>query len=63
MGNEDIIDRSYYNKLVDDAISTISKFGDFERFVSEDPYPIDYIYPDFMNIPEDADEEEGLPFD
>lgn len=63
LGNEDIIDRSYYNKLVDDAIATISKFGDFERFASEDPYPIDHVYPDFMNIPEDANEEEGLPWD
>ena len=29
---------SYYNKLVDDAISTISEHGDFNWFVSEDPY-------------------------
>ena len=62
-GNEDIIDRSYYNKLVDDAITTISKFGDFERFASEDPYPIIDDRLDFMNIPEDANEEEGLPWD
>lgn len=32
------IDRSYYDKLVDDAISNISKYGDFEWFRSEDPY-------------------------
>lgn len=30
------IDRSYYDKLVDDAVNTISKYGDFEWFVSED---------------------------
>lgn len=32
---QDKIDKSYYNKLVDDAIETISKYGDFERFVSD----------------------------
>lgn len=37
--NEQYIDRSYYNKLVDEAVETISKYGDFEWFVSDDPYP------------------------
>lgn len=32
--NEALIDRSYYNKLVDDAVETISKYGDFEAFVA-----------------------------
>ena len=36
LGNEDDVDRSYYNKLVDDAVETISKYGDFEWFVSDD---------------------------
>ena len=31
-GSEDMIDRSFYHKLVNDAIDTISKFGDFEWF-------------------------------
>ena len=35
---EDSIDRSYYNKLVDAAVETISKYGDFEMFVSDEPY-------------------------
>lgn len=35
---EDIIDISYYDSLVTDAIDTISKFGDYEWFVSDDPY-------------------------
>ena len=35
-GNLDIIDRSYYDKLVDAAVNTISKYGDFEWFVSDD---------------------------
>ena len=38
LSKEDSIDRSYYDKLVDDAVKTISKYGDFEWFVSEDPY-------------------------
>jgi hypothetical protein len=35
---EDCIDVSYYNKLVDDAIDTISQYGDFEMFISNDRY-------------------------
>ena len=59
-GNEENIDRSYYNKLVDDAVETISQYGDFEWFVSDDPVPPESVKPDFMNIPE-IDEEE-MPF-
>ena len=33
---EDDIDKSYYTKLVDDAVDAISEFGDFEWFVSDD---------------------------
>ena len=33
------IDRSYYDKLVDGAVSSISEYGDFEWFVSDDPVP------------------------
>ena len=36
--NEEYIDRSYYNKLVDEAVATIEQYGDFEMFVSDDPY-------------------------
>lgn len=32
---EDKIDRSYYQKQVDDLVETISKFGDFEAFTSD----------------------------
>lgn len=38
LNKEDDIDRSYYDKLVDDAVKTISEYGDFEWFVSDDPY-------------------------
>lgn len=35
LGKEDDIDRGYYTKLVDDSISHLSEFGDFERFASD----------------------------
>lgn len=53
--NIDKIDRSYFNKLVDDAVDTISKYGDFEWFVSDDPVPP--VENNFMNIPVDVDTE------
>ena len=34
LGLENNIDRSYYDKLVDDAVDTISEYGDFEHFIS-----------------------------
>lgn len=59
-GNDEFIDRSFYNKLVNDAVESISQYGDFEWFVSEDPYISPTRFEDFMNIPEDAPEE--IPF-
>lgn len=35
LGKEDGIDRSYYDRLADEAVSTISKYGDFEWFISD----------------------------
>lgn len=32
------VDRSYYDALVNDAVESISEYGDFEWFVSDDPY-------------------------
>ena len=64
LGKEKDIDRSYYDKLVDEAIESISQYGDFEWFVSGDPYipkKKEEPLPDFMTIPEDTEEEE-LPF-
>lgn len=60
-GNRDSIDISYYRKLVDDAVETISQYGDFEYFISDETYT-DVIKSDFINVPEGAPEE-GLPFD
>ena len=59
MGREDDIDRSYYNKLVDDAIEAISKYGDFEMFVSEEMHTPQSI----PFNPSDPEIEEFTPFD
>ena len=42
LGKQDDIDKTYYIKLVDDAVDTISKYGSFERFVFEGPMPPEY---------------------
>lgn len=60
------IDKSYYRKLVDDAVDSISNYGDFEWFVSDDPYVqvSKEPKPDFINPPEPPNlEEETLPWD
>lgn len=58
-GNEDNIDKTYYRKLADDAVDTISQYCDFNWFVSNDPYiPVKNL--NFMYVP-DTDKEE-LPF-
>ena len=38
LSKEDCIDKSYYEKMCDEARTDISKYGDFEWFVSDDPY-------------------------
>lgn len=43
LGKEADIDRSYYDKLVDDAVTAISEYGDFEWFVSDDK--VEQVYP------------------
>ena len=61
LGKQADIDEQYYISMVDEAIATISKYGDFEQFASDEPY-VKAMDQDFMNIPEDADEDEGIPF-
>ena len=51
LDKQDDIDRSYYTKLVDQAVADISEFGDFEVLVSDEPV---YIVPDI--------ESDELPF-
>ena len=60
-GKQDDIDKSYYVKLVDEAAETISKYGDLERFISDDPLPPDYPLDD--ELPWYTDEELGRLFD
>lgn len=75
LGKENDIDKSYYRKLVDDAVEAISQYGDFERFVADEPYistgiagidfPPDEDPPwytdDELQAIKEADEE-GLPY-
>lgn len=57
LGLTDKVDMSYYNTLIDEAIETISKYGDFEWFVSDD----NKVAPEYMEPvkPVSADE---VPF-
>ena len=54
LGKEDDIDKSYYRKLVDDAVEAISQHGDFERFVADEPYIIEETKP-LPDYPADDD--------
>ena len=57
-GKEKDIDKSYYEKLINDAIDAISTYGDYTWFVSDDPYtPPLYIdgRPVYFPVTEDSD--------
>ena len=66
-GMEDKVDRSYYTRLVDEAIADFNEMVDFEWFVSDELPPheeirmIDIPAADFINIPEGSPEE--VPFE
>ena len=58
LNKEGDIDRSYYDSLVDGAVETISKYGDFERFVADEPYGTEAIdFPPDDDPPWYTDEE------
>jgi len=61
LGKEDDIDRSYYQRLADDAVNDISKFGSFNEFVDGPLSVEDYVNAvPFMNAPESkGDKHEG----
>ena len=59
LGKESDIDRSFYENLINDAIENISQYGDFEWFVSNDPY----ISPKRENWLYPTNEEDEIPFD
>ena len=48
---EESIDRSYYDKLVDDAVAEISKYGDFEWFSMDDAITDDISHPPEDELP------------
>ena len=54
----DAIDLSYYNKMVDNAIETINKFGDFEWFISSNNKDSDEAY-DIMDLEDLRDSSTG----
>ena len=45
---EDDIDTSYYRHLVDDAVDTMSQYGDVSIFCSDTPLPVESKAPDVM---------------
>ena len=51
LGKENDIDRSYYDRLVDDAVGTISQYGDFEQFVADDGGEAPWFKADGPDIP------------
>lgn len=56
LGKQDDVDKNYYRGLVDAAIAEISKYGDFERFVADEPYVS-------IDIPEHPiDDDSDLPW-
>lgn len=63
LNKEEDIDYSYHEKLVNDAVDTIAQYGDFEWFVSDDPY-----VPPIIDYPPWEDESDDpqhfrLPFE
>ena len=55
----DAVDRGYYDKLVDEAVEEISKYGDFYQFISDDA--VDDTPPWFN--PDEPYGDEKTPFD
>lgn len=58
LGKKDGIDHGYYIKLVNEAIETISEYGDFYRFASDDSGQA----PPWFN-PDEPHGDEFIPFD
>ena len=55
------IDRGYYNNMVDEAVKSLSVYGDFERFAADEPYVSDNTPPWFGAG--EPHEEDTTPFD
>lgn len=50
LGKEDDIDRSYYDAMVNKAVETIAKFGDFEAFVDVETVPEYTVRPEIPDM-------------
>jgi len=61
LGKQDDIDRGYYNGLVDEAVKSLSSYGDFERFIADEPFVSDHTPPWFGAGEPHGDE--PTPFD
>lgn len=61
LGKYDDIDRGYYNGLVDEAVKSLSSYGDFERFIADEPFISDHTPPWFGAG--EPHEEDSTPFD
>ena len=60
---ENDVDLAYHDKLVNEAIDTIAQYGDFEWFVSDDPYiPPIIDYPPWEEPIKPRPESSELPF-
>lgn len=58
LNKEEFIDKSYHRALVDKAVDFIKQYGDFERFVADEPYTT--IDPAELEFP--LDDESDLPW-
>lgn len=47
LGKEADIDHTYYNNLVDEAVKSLSSYGDFERFIADESFVSDNVPPWF----------------
>ena len=55
LNKEEYIDRMVYDELVNDAVKTIDKYGDFEMFISDDLVLCPDSYVDHQPSPSDFD--------
>ncbi len=61
LNKQEDIDRTYYNNMVDEAVKSLSAYGDFERFAADEPYVSEDTPPWFGAG--DPYEDEFTPFD
>lgn len=62
LGKEDLIDLTYYRSLVDTAVEAISQYGDFEQFVSDEPYIVEEETPKTVISEDHPPDDDDLPW-